>query len=108
MGCVGFGFGFGFGVKLAQCRIMLITGDQQFNPWWYLRHYDESLECAHVSINVRGSFYRSREAACCRFKRTLMGCTDLLIRRAVGSPISVLSGSVASYLLSYADVRTFL
>ena len=53
MGCVGFGFG--FGVKLAQCRIMLITGDQQFNPWWYLRHYDESSECAHVSINVRGS-----------------------------------------------------
>ena len=39
-------------------------------------HYDESSECAHVSIN---------EVACYRTKRTLMGCADHPFK-GVGAP----------------------
>ena len=39
-------------------------------------HYDESSECAHVSIS---------EVACYRTERTLMGCADPL-RRGIGAP----------------------
>ena len=45
-------------------------------------HYDESSECAHVSIN---------EEACYRTERTLMGCTDPpIIEGGSVHPISVL------------------
>ena len=46
-----------------------------------LRHYDESSECAHVSII---------EVACDRTERTLMGCADPPPRRGTAHPISVL------------------
>ena len=47
----------------------------------YDEHYDESSECAHVSIN---------EVPCCRTERTLMGCADPLEGRKSAHPISIL------------------
>ena len=44
-------------------------------------HYDESSECAHVSIN---------EVVCYRTERTLMGCAELPLLRGSVHPISVL------------------
>ena len=36
----------------------------------YLRHYDESSECATARQ------HKVAEVACCRLERTLVGCTD--------------------------------